>query len=114
MTRQALIRQVPAVRDLFEALESPDVGGGHANARGLSDYGVILLQEMMRRGLLIDIDHMSQKSTDAALDLAERHAYPVVSSHAWFRDLSFSADVEFNQAIRFTTVRMMCTKWRTK
>jgi microsomal dipeptidase-like Zn-dependent dipeptidase len=97
MTRQALIRQVPAVRDLFEALESPEVGGGHANARGLSDFGVILLQEMMRRGMLIDIDHMSQKSTDAALDLAERHAYPVVSSHAWFRDLAFSADVEFDQ-----------------
>jgi hypothetical protein len=31
------------------------------------------------------------------LDLAERHAYPVVSSHAWFRDLSFSANVEFDR-----------------
>jgi hypothetical protein len=73
------------------------VGGGHANVRGLNEYGRILLQEMMRRGLLIDIDHMSQKSTDTALDLAERHDYPVVSSHAWFRDLSFSADVEFHE-----------------
>jgi microsomal dipeptidase-like Zn-dependent dipeptidase len=114
MTRQALIRQVPAVRDLFEALESPEVGGGHANARGLSDFGVILLQEMMRRGMLIDIDHMSQKSTDAALDLAERHAYPVVSSHAWFRDLAFSADVEFDQMIHSTMARTMSTRWRTK
>ena len=95
MTRQTLIRQMPAVRDLFEALESPNVGGGHANVRGLNEYGVILLQEMMRRGLMIDIDHMSQKSTDTALDLAERHEYPVVSSHAWFRDLSFSSNVEF-------------------
>ena len=85
------------MRDLFEALESPTVGGGHANARGLNEYGIILLQEMMRRGLMIDIDHMSQKSTDAALDMAEQHAYPVVSSHAWFRDLSFSADVEFDR-----------------
>ncbi len=96
MTRYALIRQVPAVRDLFEALERPNVSGGHANVLGLSKYGLILLQEMMRRGLIIDIDHMSQKSTDAALDLAELHAYPVVSSHAWFRDLAFSADVEFD------------------
>ena len=98
MNRQALIRQVPAVRDLFEALEQPAVSGGHANARGLNEYGIILLQEMMRRGLIIDIDHMSQKSTDAALDLAERHAYPVVSSHAWFRDLAFSGDVEFDRS----------------
>jgi microsomal dipeptidase-like Zn-dependent dipeptidase len=96
MTRQALIREVPAVRDLYEALESPTVGGGHANVRGLNEFGVILLQEMMRRGMLIDIDHMSQKSTDAALDMAEQLGYPVVSSHAWFRDLAFSADVEFD------------------
>jgi microsomal dipeptidase-like Zn-dependent dipeptidase len=97
MTHQTLIRQLPAVRDLFEAIESPAIGGGHANTRGLNEYGIILLQEMMRRGMMIDIDHMSQKSTDAALDLAEQHAYPVVSSHAWFRDLAFSADVEFDQ-----------------
>ncbi len=97
VTRQALIHQVPAVRDLFEAIDEPKIGGGHANTRGLSEYGFIVLQEMMRRGIIIDVDHMSQKSTDAALDLAERHEYPVISSHAWFRELAFSADVEFNR-----------------
>src|SRR5512136_114500 len=97
MNRQTLIHQVPAVRDLSEALAHPSVRGGHANVHGLSDYGFIVLQEMMQRGLLIDIDHMSQKSTDAALDLAERHAYPILSSHTWFRDLAFSGDVEFDQ-----------------
>ena len=97
MNRQALIHQVPAVRDISEALAHPKVRGGHANARGLSEYGFIVLQEMMRRGIILDIDHMSQKSTDAALDLAERYAYPVISSHAWFRDLGFSADVEFDR-----------------
>ncbi len=98
MNRQALIHQVPAVRDLFEAMDEPKVSGGHANTRGLNEYGLILLQEMMRRGMIIDIDHMSQKSTDTALDLAERHEYPVISSHAWFRDLAFSADVEFDHS----------------
>ena len=97
VTRQALIHQVPAVRDLFEAIEEPKVGGGHANTRGLNQYGLILLQEMMRRGMIIDIDHMSQKATDAALDLAEHHEYPVISSHCWFRDLAFSSDVEFDR-----------------
>jgi len=28
MSNQTLIRQIPAVRDLFEAIESPTVGGG--------------------------------------------------------------------------------------
>ncbi len=95
-SHQTLIRQIPALRDLFEAIESPKVGGGHANVRGLNEYGLALLQEMMRRGLLIDVDHMSQKSTDIALDVAEHHASPVISSHSWFRDLFFSADVEFS------------------
>jgi microsomal dipeptidase-like Zn-dependent dipeptidase len=93
---QTLLREVPAVRDLFEAMNEPNVSGGHANTRGLNEYGVILLQEMMRRGIIIDIDHMSQKATDTTLDMAERHAYPVISSHCWFRDLSFSAEVEFD------------------
>jgi microsomal dipeptidase-like Zn-dependent dipeptidase len=95
MSHQTLLRQIPAVRDLFEALESPTIGGGHANVRGLNEYGFVLLQEMLRRGFLLDVDHMSQKSTDTALDIAERHAYPVISSHSWFRDLFFSSDVEF-------------------
>jgi microsomal dipeptidase-like Zn-dependent dipeptidase len=98
MNRRVLIQEVPAVRDISEALAHPSVRGGHTNARGLNDYGCILLEEMMRRGLLIDIDHMSQKSTDEALDVAEQHAYPVLSSHAWFRDLAFSANVEFDRS----------------
>ena len=28
----------------------------------------------MKRGMIIDIDHMSEKATDAALTLAEAHA----------------------------------------
>ena len=95
--RQTLLHQIPVFRDLAEALAHPDVRGGHANARGLSEYGLIILEEMMRRGMLIDIDHMSQKGTDTALDLAERHAYPVLSTHAWYRDLAFSAGVEFDR-----------------
>jgi hypothetical protein len=98
MNRQTLIQQVPAVRDISEALAHPTVRGGHANARGLNEYGLILLQEMMRRGLIIDIDHMSQKSTDTALDMVEHYEYPVISSHCWFRDLGFSADVEFDRS----------------
>ena len=35
---------------------------------------------------------MSQKATDATLDLAERHAYPIILSHTWFRDLAFTVE----------------------
>jgi len=96
MTRRTLIDHIPGISNLVEAQEAPRLSGGHANARGLNAYGVILLEEMMKRGMIIDVDHMSEKATDAALTLAEVHQYPVICSHCWFRDLLYSADEEFD------------------
>jgi microsomal dipeptidase-like Zn-dependent dipeptidase len=61
---------------------------GHANVRGLSDPGQDFLKKMMKRGMLIDIDHMSMHTTDGALSLAETHAYPLVSSHVRVRGIA--------------------------
>ena len=49
----------------------------------------------MARGMIIDVDHMSEKATETALALAETYRYPVICSHTWFRDLLYSADVEY-------------------
>ncbi len=97
MHRHTLIDHIPGVRNIAEALELPKVGGGHANVRSLNKYGVILLEEMMKRGMVIDIDHMSEKSTDKALDMAEASDYPLITSHSWFRDLLYSSPNEFSQ-----------------
>ncbi len=94
--RHTLIDHIPGLSTLIEAFNAPGVRGGHANTRSLNHFGVILLEEMMKRGMVIDIDHMSEKSTDAALDLAEAHQYPLITSHSWFRDLLYSAEGEFN------------------
>jgi len=96
MHRQTLLDHIPGIRDLYEAVELPKVGGGHANTRGLNEYGHILLEEMMARGMIIDVDHMSEKATDEALNLAEEHHYPVICSHSWFRDLLYSSSIEFD------------------
>ena len=96
MHRQTLLDRIPGARDLLEAFDAPKLQGGHANVRGLNQYGVVLLEEMMKRGMIIDVDHMSEKSTDQALSMAEQRQYPVICSHAWFRDLLFSGSVEFD------------------
>jgi TPR repeat protein len=57
---------------------------GVRNKRGLTKLGVFALHEMMRRGMLIDVDHMSEHATDGALDLAEAvpgGGYPLMSGH---------------------------------
>ena len=97
MNRRSLVDHIPGIGDLFEAGKVPEMRGGHANVRGLSSFGLILLQEMMARGMIIDVDHMSEKTLDAALALVEAHDYPVICSHTWLRDLHYSADVEFDE-----------------
>ena len=97
MHRHTIIDHIPGVRELADAFELPKVSGGHANVRSLNKYGMILLEEMMKRGMVIDIDHMSEKSTDLALDMAEASNYPVITSHSWFRDLLYSSPNEFGQ-----------------
>ena len=68
--------------------QSGPPGPGMRNAHGLTDLGKFALREMMRRGMLIDIDHMSQHSMDDAFDIAKSIAgYPLNSGHAGLRCL---------------------------
>lgn len=65
------------------------VGSGHRNVRGLTPAGTTLLCELMKRGMLIDIDHMSQDTASAALQLAAKFKYPLLSSHTAIRHVAF-------------------------
>ncbi|CAN7740994.1 membrane dipeptidase [Variovorax sp. LjRoot178] len=63
--------------------------GGHINSRGLTRYGRALLSEMMKHGMIIDIDHMGHAMTESVLEICEKRGspYPVVSGHTSFREL---------------------------
>ena len=63
--------------------------GGHANALGLTERGRAALGEMMRLGMVIDVDHLSQRALHETLELAESRGYPVVSGHTSFRELAW-------------------------
>lgn len=60
-------------------------GVGQKNSLGLTNSGLLAIKEMMRHGMLIDIDHMSQAATDSALKLATQFGYPVNSGHNGLR-----------------------------
>jgi microsomal dipeptidase-like Zn-dependent dipeptidase len=58
--------------------------GPICNTRGLTDLGAYLVEEMMDRGMVIQVDHMGVRTAQAVLDLAEAADYPgVVSVHTW-------------------------------
>jgi microsomal dipeptidase-like Zn-dependent dipeptidase len=69
---------------------------GHCNARGLTRDGEELVGDLMRRGMLIDLEHMSERSMERTVELARANCadledghtcYPLLSSHSWPRDL---------------------------
>jgi microsomal dipeptidase-like Zn-dependent dipeptidase len=58
--------------------------GPVCNVRGLTDLGRYLVDRAMDRGWMIHVDHMSVKTADAVLDVAEERAYPgVITAHTW-------------------------------
>jgi hypothetical protein len=65
------------------SIPSPKCGPGigQKNRLGLLPSGEIAINEMMKKGMLIDIDHMSQASADRTLAIATPLGYPINSGH---------------------------------
>jgi microsomal dipeptidase-like Zn-dependent dipeptidase len=60
----------------------PDIN--HCNRRGLSPLGVYLVNRMIDKKMLIEVDHASVKALRKMLDIAEARQYSgVVTSHSW-------------------------------
>ena len=58
--------------------------GPICNVRGLTDLGAYLINQMMDRGMVINIDHMGVKTASAVLDMTEAAGYPgVATTHSW-------------------------------
>jgi hypothetical protein len=56
----------------------------HCNTRGLTPLGVYLLDQMVKRHLVVQLDHMDAKTADEALSVLEAQHYSgVVSAHSW-------------------------------
>jgi microsomal dipeptidase-like Zn-dependent dipeptidase len=64
-------------------------GKGMKNCRGLTAEGRVLLDEMKKRGMIIDLDHMGQNTMNGLLGWANANRYPaIVSSHTDIRDFT--------------------------
>lgn len=58
------------------------------NQNGLTPLGDHMIRYMMQKGIVVDVDHMSNHAFDATLDIAEELHRPVVASHVQFFDLN--------------------------
>jgi microsomal dipeptidase-like Zn-dependent dipeptidase len=89
--------------NIFKTIALGDAGGtqplpscppniGYVNNRGLTDVGRIAIDEMMRLGMIIDIDHMSQKTVQDTLTFTRDERYPLVSGHNGLRSGSDASE----------------------
>ncbi len=76
---QVLSAFFPATAGLGPMPEYPP--GKQCNRKGLTRLGAYLVRQMIDRNMLIEVDHMSERARERVLKIADRHDYPLVSSH---------------------------------
>ncbi len=76
---------VDVVETLPEGAEVPVYNNTNkCNVRGLTNLGEYMLQGMMKRNMMVELDHMSAKAATRTMEVLEANGYPgVVSSHGW-------------------------------
>jgi len=62
--------------------------GSTCNRRGLTALGDTLLIEMMKRGIIFELDHMSYLAAQRSIRLAEQVDYPLTGGHSGFLGIS--------------------------
>jgi microsomal dipeptidase-like Zn-dependent dipeptidase len=66
---------------------------------GLTDLGVALVEQLMKRHMMIEIDHLSEVAVDDVLYLAEQRQprYPVIAGHADLFEIATDSRTENNR-----------------
>jgi len=81
-----LLGTVPVIKDILAGIglnPQYDESRRHCNQHGLSDNGAYLIQRMIDKGMIIEIDHTSVKSARAIMDIVESRNYSgVISGHS--------------------------------
>ena len=68
------------------AFGEPSLMGDHCQATGLTPLGETLLQEMMFRGIIIEVDHMPRRSYNRAFEILVENDYPAAGTHGGNND----------------------------
>ena len=72
---------VAALFPYVDELQAPALEGDHCQNAGLTPLGETLLTEMMKRGMIIEIDHLPRRAYQRAFEILTASDYPPVGSH---------------------------------
>jgi len=62
-------------------LDGGPLAGKYCQKYGLTDLGEFLIREMMKRGMIIEVDHLPRKSYARAYEILEANDYPAMGTH---------------------------------
>ncbi len=65
----------------LEKIQAPPLPGEWCQQHGMTALGETLLQELMKRGMLMDFGHLPQRSLGRAFEILEANEYPVMKTH---------------------------------
>ncbi|MCB9616298.1 MAG: hypothetical protein H6721_00830 [Sandaracinus sp.] len=72
---------VGTVTPFLSNLQEPGLEGDHCQATGLTALGETLLQEMMLRGMIVEVDHLPRRAYARAYELLVENDYPAMGTH---------------------------------
>lgn len=82
-----LIGDVPFIKEILDAVNANpeyDETIEHCNKYGLSELGVYLINRLIDKKMLIELDHLSADAATEVMDIAEARNYSgLISSHSW-------------------------------
>jgi microsomal dipeptidase-like Zn-dependent dipeptidase len=66
---------------LGDVIDSEPLVGDYCQNAGLQPLGELLVEEMMRRGMILEIDHLPRRGYQQVFDLIEANDYPAAGTH---------------------------------
>ncbi|MBZ0230836.1 MAG: dipeptidase [Deltaproteobacteria bacterium] len=72
---------IGTVAPFVGALMEPALEGDHCQNAGLTELGEILIEELMQRGMIIEVDHLPRRSYVRAYELLVANDYPPAATH---------------------------------
>lgn len=85
-----LIGELPVFKQILDAANlNPvyDESIEHCNRDGLSELGIHLVNRLIDKKMLIELDHLSNLSATQTMDIVEARNYSgVITSHSWMSD----------------------------
>ena len=75
-----------ALLPLLQAVQEPALEGDYCQNHGMTALGEDLMAELMKRGMLIDVAHLPQRSLARAYELLDDARYPATKTHGSSND----------------------------